>query len=96
MMQSAIVESIELKNFTAFKHLALNFSPGVNLFIATHSYVVLKEFDLQRTEDNNVQSTIFHVVGDSEYHSNLRFRALPSARALAWLHVSVDLWGHLD
>lgn len=30
-------------------------SQGVQLFIATHSYVVLKEFDLQRTEENAVR-----------------------------------------
>ena len=28
---------------------------GIQIFIATHSYIVLKEFDLQRTEGNDVR-----------------------------------------
>lgn len=36
MIQKAVVESIKLENFTAFKHLALDFSPGVNIFIGAN------------------------------------------------------------
>ncbi len=31
-----MIESITLENFTAFKHLPLQFSPGVNLFVGTN------------------------------------------------------------
>jgi ABC-type Mn2+/Zn2+ transport system ATPase subunit len=65
-------------------------SQGVQIFIATHSYVVLKEFDLQRTEENAVRyfSLMRDETGDIGYVSGEAYNdVVPNEIANAYVAI---------